>query len=231
MNTVSSYQTSAVSIDGQRYTQTLEPTVANTSPTVRQALGLMSIFANNVDWEDLDPAFLQRIIDHPREAGAQFKAFLRNTIWSVFTGFIEIDRTVKFDPALIECTENWRVVSEDERSLALTRIDLSKVLLQNYLKAGEEDVSPEEWCGRLAESGNIPLDAAVWATFEARPSTIPEAFKEAGYLNFMGTILRYKELVGYPALYWDDKEGWCFFVDFNDGNPLYDDSRSLVISA
>ncbi len=84
---------------------------------------------------------------------------------------------------------------QDNRSLALTEIDISKIELETTLKRGESSINGEQKQKRLKDDGRIRLDAKVFQTFWEDQSKIPEAWKKRvngniQYICFDGTILR-----------------------------------------
>lgn len=130
---------------------------------------------------------------------------------------IQIDRTAPFDPVTF-IGEGWSIVEQDERSLKLTEVDLSKVQFETMLKHGETSVVGEEKLKRLIASGNIRLDAKVFQTLWENQHLIPEAWKQltngnTTYVFFDGTILQDSDghrFVMY--LFWYGGEwSWYFF--------------------
>ena len=105
-----------------------------------------------------------------------------------------IDRTSAFDPVAF-IGEGWSIVEQDECSLALTEVDLTKVSFETMLKDGEKTVVGEEKLKRLIASGDIRLDAKVFQTLWENQHLIPASWKEptngnTTYVFFDGTILR-----------------------------------------
>lgn len=106
---------------------------------------------------------------------------------------LKIDRSQTFNPAEF-IGKGWRIVEQDERSLALTEVDLSKVELRHMLKPGEIWVYGEAKLDRLKAAGHIRLDAKVYQTLRENPELIPEKWKEKTRGNFTfvcfdGTVL------------------------------------------
>ncbi|MEK9185760.1 MAG: hypothetical protein AAB863_03210 [Patescibacteria group bacterium] len=118
-----------------------------------------------------------------------------------------INRTALFNPAkfLGEGWSIWRGPADgdglsgdeeqDERSLALTEVDFSKVRFETCLKDDEHGITGEEKLRRLKEAGHIRLDAKVFQTLWENKDKIPESWKEKindniRYIFFDGTILR-----------------------------------------
>lgn len=163
--------------------------------TIEQSHNAMGILANNVDWNVLDTETLQRVINDPKTAGANFTAFLKNG-GRVIVGepkVIPIDLSKSFDPAFIG--EGWKIEEQDERSLALSEIDLTKVRLETMLEGRETSVNGEEKLKRLKKAGHIRLDAKVFQMLWENQHLIPERWKEqtngnTTFIYFDGTILR-----------------------------------------
>jgi hypothetical protein len=185
-------------------------------PSQGQVLNAIAILMNNADWDAISGTVLQKAIDNPRDAGSQFTAFLKNG-GHVIQGVpkaIPIDRTSAFDPVAF-IGEGWSIVEEDERSVALHEVDLSKISLVTMLAEGETSVSGEEKLKRLKEAGHIRLDAKVFNTLWMNPHLTPESWKQktngnTTYIFFDGTILRSPRGGRYVlCLYWrDGKRDW-----------------------
>lgn len=186
---------------------------------IGQSLNLFSVLANNADWDNLDGETIQRIINDPRQAGQQFTAFLRNG-GKVIVGepkVISINRG-RFNPKSF-IGEGWSIVADetDQRSVALTELDLTKVQHVTMLKDGETYVKGEEKLKRLKKDGRIRLDADVFLTLWENQHLIPESWKEpingnTRFVYFDGTVLRHSDgdrCVLY--LYWPDGQ-WRWLV-------------------
>jgi|ERR1035437_87936 hypothetical protein len=107
---------------------------------------------------------------------------------------IKIDRSMSFNPAKF-VGEGWKIDEEDERSLALTEIDLTAIRFESVLKDGEKRVQGEEKLTRLKATGHIRLDAKVFQTIRENRHLIPARWKEptngnTTYIYFDGTVLR-----------------------------------------
>ena len=165
-------------------------------PSQGQVLSAISILMNNADWDTVSGTVLQKVIDNPRDAGSQFTAFLKNG-GRVIVGeskVIPIDHTSAFDPVAF-IGVGWSILEQDERSLKLSEVDLTKVSLEMTLKDGEKSVVGEEKLKRLVATGDIRLDAKVFQTLWENKHLIPEAWKQptngnTTYVFFDGTILR-----------------------------------------
>jgi hypothetical protein len=113
--------------------------------------------------------------------------------WKTKDSIVIIDRTSAFDPVAF-LGVGWSIVEEDDRSLALAEVDLSKVNFETALAEGETSVGGEEKLKRLKEAGHIRLDVKVFQTFWENPHLIPESWKQktngdTTYIFFNGTIL------------------------------------------
>lgn len=163
---------------------------------IGQSHAAISALTANTQWDALDCDILQRVIDDPCEAGKHFTVFLKNG-GRVIVGepkIIPIDRSKRFNPAKF-IDEGWKIEEEDERSLALTEIDLTAVRFESMLKDGENRVQGEEKLARLKTAGHIRLDARIFQTLWENQHLIPARWKEqtngnTTYLFFDGTILR-----------------------------------------
>lgn len=107
---------------------------------------------------------------------------------------LPIDRSTPFDPIKF-IGDGWTIEEQDEGSLALTEVDLSKVRLETCLKKGEDCVKGEDKLKRLKKNGHIRLDAKVFQTLWENQSLIPEHWKKetngyTTYIFFDGTIVR-----------------------------------------
>lgn len=182
-------------------------------PSTGQVLNAIGILMNNADWDAVNASILQKVIDNPKDAGREFTAFLKNG-GRVIVGepkVITIDRTSAFDPVTF-IGNGWSIVEEDERSLKLGEVDLTKVNFETMLKDRESSVVGEEKLKRLKDAGHIRLDAKVFQTLWENQHLIPEAWKEptngnTTYVFFDGTLLRNSSGDRYVLyLYWSDGE-------------------------
>src|SRR3989344_1008330 len=108
---------------------------------------------------------------------------------------ISIDRSYPFNPEEYLC-KGVKIDSEDQRSLALTEIDLSNVQFVSMLKDGELSINGEEKLSRLKASGNILLDAKIFEFLLEHKIRIPPHLEEkvqnqTYYISFDGTGLSY----------------------------------------
>ena len=120
---------------------------------------------------------------------------------------LTIDRSKPFDP-LEFLGRGWTIwrgpadgnglegdEEQNARSLAITKIDLSKIQLVTTLRAGENTVKGEENLRRLREANHTCLDAGIFQTFWNQQELIPQLLKELTnggitYVFFKGTTLR-----------------------------------------
>jgi hypothetical protein len=105
---------------------------------------------------------------------------------------ISVDRAQPFDLAFVG--KDWKIAEQDERSLALTQVDLSKVQLISTLKKGESWIEGEENLKRLKVANHVRLDAKIFQTLWENQSLIPETWKkktngDSTYIFFDGTVL------------------------------------------
>jgi hypothetical protein len=123
------------------------------------------------------------------------------------TRVITIDRTNPFNPAEF-IGSGWSFwcgpekgnglegdIEQDSRSLEMTEVDLSKILLETHLKGRETYTTGDEHVQRLIYSDRILLDLGVFKTFWDKKVLIPTLFKEKiggniTYVFFDGQTLR-----------------------------------------
>ena len=167
--------------------------------TVDQSHQVMAALATNTDWQDIDfekTGLQDLVVRNSKEAGRQFTVFLKNG-GKMIVGepkIIPIDRTTPFDPVKL-LGQGWTIEEQDERSLALTQVNLANVRLEHMLNKGESQITGEERLKRLKESKYVRLDAKVFQTLWEDKSLIPEAWKQktkgnTAYIFFDGTVLR-----------------------------------------
>jgi hypothetical protein len=103
---------------------------------------------------------------------------------------ITIDRSRPFNPAKF-IGKGWTIEEEDERSLALTQVNLADILLETTLKDSDGGrVQGEEKLRRLKAAGHIRLDAMVLQALCENKSLIPKSWKTKNAVYFDGTVLR-----------------------------------------
>ncbi len=184
-------------------------------PVMRNALAHRIIAANNIKSLEKDITDAQ---------AAPTPAALVPSEPSII---LRLDRSQPFNPEKF-IGKGWRIVEEDERSLALTEVDLSRIRLETYpLKPGSKiRITGEEMIQRCKRLGYIRLDAAVFQTLLDHQHLIPESWKKTNdWILFDGTVLCSPDGV-YNTLYlcWDGKDwDWGYYWirggrDFNDSS-------------
>ena len=141
---------------------------------------------------------------------------------------ININRSKPFDPATF-IGSGWPIEEQDEKSLALTEINITEVVFETTLEKGEKNIKGEDKLKRLKEKDIIRLDAKIFQTLWENQYLIPEKWKEetkvnATFIFFDGTILLGSSGFRYILhLYWGDgKWSWdyCWLVGgFDVRNP------------
>jgi len=138
------------------------------------------------------------------------KAKLVPVEWKAANAIIKIDRSKPFDPASF-ISKGWKIVEQDERSLAISELDLNVVRLERMLKSKESYIDGEENLRRLKSTGHIRLDAKIFEILWNNQQLIPEKWKEktdgkTTFIFFDGTILL-------------DPGGdrYAHYLDWNDG--------------
>ena len=120
-----------------------------------QAIQGLLTLGTKVDWDKVDGDILQQIIeDRDGRTGPEFTAFLQN-YGKVIVGelkIVKVDRSLPFDPAKF-IGKGWTIEEQDERSLALSEVDLTKVRFEDMLKSGESSIQGEEKLKRLKKAG------------------------------------------------------------------------------
>lgn len=163
--------------------------------TIDQSHQIVATLATNADWDDIDfelAGLQDAVIRNPKEAGCRFTAFLKNgaRLVVVEPKIIPIDRSTPLNPEKLlgKGWTIWRGPSDgnglegeeeqDKRSLAITKLDLSKIQLVTTLRKGENVVNGEENLRRLREANHICLDAGVFQTFWKNQALTKPLFKE-----------------------------------------------------
>lgn len=166
--------------------------------TVDQSHQVLAALAANTNWEAIDfkeSGLQDLVIRNPQEAGKQFTTFLQHG-GRVFVGdprIISIDRQ-PFDPGTF-LGKGWTIEGQDERSLQLTEVDLSNILLRDMLRQGEDRINGEERLRRLKAENLICLDARVFQAFWNNQHLIPKSWKEktrghTTFIFFDGTVFQ-----------------------------------------
>lgn len=174
-----------------------------------QARSLIASFSVDTPWDEISTDIQPFIELPPMERGELFAAFVRNGCRLIVGDpkVITVDRSTPFNPAEFIGTgwSFWRGPADgdglegepeqDSRSLALTEVDVSKILLEAQLKARETYTTGEERLKRLVAAGRIRLDLGVFKTLWDNKTLIPARFKEmtggnTTYIFFDGQVLR-----------------------------------------
>ena len=201
-----------------------------------QGFQLVSVLMNNADWLQVPADMAQRIIDNPVGSGSEFTRFLANGghVITAQPNVIPINRATPFNPTEF-LGEGWSIwkgpadgdglsgnEEQDEKSLALTELDLSKIQLATCLNKGEDYIKGEERLKRLKKGNFIRLDAQIFLTLWQNQHLIPEAWKEKinshiTFIYFHGTTLRSpRGDRSALCLYWFDG-GWYWDCDWLGG--------------
>ena len=214
-----------------------------------QGFQLVSVFMNNADWSQVSADTAQRIIDNPTGSGREFTRFLMNggRVVVVQSSVIPINRTTPFNPTKF-LGEGWSIwkgpadgdglsgdEEQDERSLDLTELDISKVQLVTCLHGDEDYIKGEERLKRLKKAKFIRLDAQIFLTLWQNQHLIPESWKEktngnTTYIFFDGISLRSPLGDRYSlCLFWRGGEWlWlCFWL----GRDRFSDDPSAVLAS
>ena len=120
---------------------------------------------------------------------------------AVGSNMLQIQRSFPFDPVAF-IGKGWTIAEQDERSLALTKVDLNNITFETMLRSGERMIADEEILLRLKEIGHVRLDARIFQIFWENHSLIPESWKSMERIYFHGTVV----------LGWGTPGGWrCVF--------------------
>jgi len=188
--------------------------------TIDQSHQIVATLVTNTAWKEVDfeGAGLQNlVVRDPEEAGRQFTAFLKNGGRMGIVGkpkIILIDRAWPFNPVKL-LDSDWTIDEQDERALALDKIDLAEVRLEHVFKENETRIEGKERLKRLKKAGHIRLDAAVFLKLWENQELIPESWKEqigGQVMNvcFDGTIFRDPDGRRWTLyLFWYDGR-WCW---------------------
>ncbi|OGN14875.1 MAG: hypothetical protein A3J47_02645 [Candidatus Yanofskybacteria bacterium RIFCSPHIGHO2_02_FULL_43_22] len=194
----------------RKWSSAIREETAMKEVTRGQALEMQARFATDTNWDKLDGDVVQSVISLTREEfGVRFTAFLRNRAQLIVgePKIVPIDRSIPFNPAAFigKGWSIWRgpadgngltgVEDQDERSLALTQINLADIRLVTCLNDAETVVKGEEKQRRLKADSRVRLDAKIFQTFWENQALIPERFKEkvngnTQFIYFDGTVLR-----------------------------------------
>lgn len=181
-------------------------------PSTKQVVQTMSVLGNNADFESIEPATLQTVIDDPIESGRQFTLFLKNHARLIIgePKKILLDHICPFSPAEF-IGQGWTIwlgsadgnglsgePDQDLREQTLAEVDFSQALIENCLKDGEASIKGEEKLRRLKEAGNTRLGGAtflaLWRDYQTnKENSVLEWLyrnRKITYLDFFGLVLR-----------------------------------------
>lgn len=218
--------------------------------TEGQARNLIASFAVDTQWSEIELQSVQPFIElTPAERGERFTAFLRNGGNLVVSSqILKIDHTNPFNPAEF-IGQGWTIwrgpadgnglegeEEQDARSLVLTELDLSIILLETHLKNGEVSTTGEERLKRLDAANRIKLDAKAFQTLWENRDKLPERFKQKtnGNTTFIfcdGTVLRSPDGRRYTLCFcWhaDSRRWYWDYYWLSDGRRANDPSACLA---
>lgn len=185
----------------------------------RQTAKFLAVVAENMP--ELSGDVMQGWIQNPKAMQKVLSnAFCPPEAATAPARMVSIDRTTPFDPAQL-LGQRWAIDEQDERSLVLTRIDLSKVRLVDMLEKDENRIKGEGKLARLKQAGHLRLDAKIFQTLWENQLLIPKSWKErtngnVTFIFFDGTILRdpFGDR-GVLYLYWDvGRWDWdCYWLE------------------
>ena len=168
-------------------------------PSIDQVLNAIGFLMNNADWDAVNTSTLQKVIDNPKDSGHEFTAFLKNG-GRVIVGepkVITIDRTSAFDPVAF-IGKGWSIVEQDEHSLVLTEVGLTRIKFVTTLTNDETYLTSEDNLKCLKAKRYILLDAkfcqALWEDYKSdgENSLLESLRRTQGvtFLDFPGTELQ-----------------------------------------
>lgn len=146
---------------------------------------------------------------------------------------VQIDRSEPFDPKTF-IGEEWTIVEQDERSIALTEIDPARVVFETTSVKRKKMVAGKDRLRILRSRPDlIRLDAAILKVFYENQMKIPAKWKEqtnarTTYIYFDGTILRNHEGKYFVlCLYWHGGKWRCGVDELEDSSNS--ENKSAVI--
>lgn len=132
------------------------------------------------------------------------------------SNLLQIDHSIPFDPVAF-IGVGWSIIEQDQRSLALTEVDLNMVILKTALRSDERKIKDEEVLRRLKEAGHICLDVKVFQTLWNNQHLIPESWRSKERVYFHGTVVRgWGTPGGWHCVFclsWEGGE-WCYHYDW-----------------
>jgi len=201
--------------------------------TLKQAGKILRLFENMpLDRVQrlITSGLLTDLRDAPDIGAIDRKAFQR--VVDPVSTILHINRITPFNPALFIEEKGYSIwrgptdgdglsgdEEQDERSLALTEVDLSKIRFETCLKAGKISITGEERLLRLKAANYIRLDAKIFQALWEHKDKIPESWKERvngniRFIFFDGTVLRGPDGDRYVLyLCWND-DGWHWNYDW-----------------
>lgn len=174
-----------------------------------QALEVSARVATQINWDALDGDQLQNGVIQlaPEEFGRRFTLFLANNAQVNIGGLLlPIDRSKPFNPETFigKGRTIWKGPADgdglageeeqDAQSLALTTVDIGKVIFEHTLVDKETSVKGEEKLKRLITAKRIRLDAKIgqslWEEPGKRTLEILRIQRGITWFDLPGTVLR-----------------------------------------
>lgn len=182
------------------------------------------------------PTELIRAIQNPAQKELLL-GYARGTHEIRSKNLLKIDRSKPFDPIAFLGGGECKIAEQDERSLALSEIDLTAIHFKAMLEGSETSIEGERKLERLKKAGHIRLDAKVFQTLWENRHLIPQCWKEktnyqTTYIFFDGTVLRNSS--GYRFvlyLYWGGAAWHRGLHRLDRGWYVYDPSAVLPKAA
>jgi hypothetical protein len=215
-----------------------------------QARSLIASFTVDTPWDEI-PVDIQPFIElTPAERGERFAAFVRNGCRLIIgePKVIPIDRTNPFNPAEF-IGAGWSFwhgsadgnglegePEQDSCSLAMSEVDLSKILLETHLKARETYTTGEERIKRIVGAKQIRVDLGVFKTLWDNKELIPLRFKEktnrnTTFIFFDGQTLRSPGGRRYTLYFYLNDDGkWDWNIYRLDRNRRVNDPSAVLAS-
>ncbi len=172
----------------------------------------------NLEVDLLNTEGLDLIIENAADAGKHFTHFL-DTLGQIMhdelssTRIINIERKQLFDPVQFMHHRGLEIAEQDERSVMLEKIDISKIALVSMLGT-DTVITGNEHLKRLKKAGHIRLDARIFQTLWENQELIPEVWKGtkkvAKHIFFDGTILKNQFGKYVIGMFWDRDNRWSW---------------------
>lgn len=177
---------------------------------------VFNALAQNVEVDLLNTDGLDLIIENAAVAGRHFTRFL-NELGQIMRDelsparIINIERKQLFDPVQFMHHQGLEIAEQDERSVMLERIDVSRIALVSMLRT-DTVITGNEHLKRLKKAGHIRLDARIFQTLWENQELIPEPWKGttdvAQHIFFDGTILKNQFGRYVIGMFWDRDSRW-----------------------